>query len=71
MKKPSKPTFTLQVRCVTVVDVPVEADSIEQALEFGKATRLSDVVTYENGIVENDSKVEVIGVLSNQDWGTN
>jgi hypothetical protein len=71
MKKPSKPTYTLQVRAVTVVDVPIEADSIERALEIGRATRLSDVMTYEDGVVENDSKVEVIGVLSNQDWGTN
>jgi hypothetical protein len=71
MRKPSKPTFTLQVKVVTVVDVPVEADSIEQALEIGKTTRLSDVVAYEDGVIENDHKVEVIGVLSNQDWGTN
>jgi hypothetical protein len=71
MRKPKTPTFTLQVKVTAVIDVEVEAATIEQALEIGKTTRLGDVVAYEDGVIENDHKVEVIGVLSNQDWGTN
>jgi hypothetical protein len=70
MKKPSKPTYTLQVKAVTVVDVEIVAESLVQAVELGNTMKITDVMTYEPKVTENDSKVTVVGIWSHEQWGT-
>lgn len=69
MKKPKTPTFTVQVKAVTVVDVEIEAASLAQAVELGNTLKITDVMTYEPRVTENDSKVTVVGIWSQEDWG--
>jgi hypothetical protein len=58
------------VKAVTVVDVEIEAGSLAQAVKLGNRMKITDVMTYEPRVTENDSKVTVVGIWSHDDWGT-
>jgi hypothetical protein len=69
-KKTIKPTYTVQVKLVTVVDVEVEAQTLDDALEIGRAWKRSDIIEYTKAVSENDHHIKVLGVYSQEDWGT-
>jgi hypothetical protein len=52
------------------VDVEVEAQTLDDALEIGRAWKRSDIIEYTKAVSENDHHIKVLGVYSQEDWGT-
>lgn len=72
MPKPqeSKPKYTVYVRLLSVVEVEVEADTVEEALAIGRTWERSDILTYTDDVSENDYSLRVFGALNPADWST-
>lgn len=57
MKKAKKKTFNIQVQVNVMTDITVTADSMEEALEFGRSQGVRDVVDFEGDYIDGDIKV--------------
>lgn len=67
-KKKTTTTFTAQVRVNAVVDVDIEAETMEDAFTQAKALTMGDVLTLEENVVENDHRIKVVGMFGGE-WG--
>lgn len=63
------PTFTLQTKVVSVVDVEVKAHNLEEAVQLGRELKLTDVFSFEPGVIENASRLSIVAVIAPDDWG--
>lgn len=70
IKKTKKPVFTVTVKTVVFAEVPVEADTFEQALEIARSWKSDDIVTLDDSATEADSRIKVVSVFSPEPWGT-
>lgn len=67
-KKSKTPTFTVQCKLVVVLDVEVEAPTLEEAIAIGKSWSREDLVTLDDSATEYDSKTTVVGAYSQKAW---
>lgn len=63
--------FTVQIRAVLILDVEVEADTMEEALTLGKGWKLGELVTKLDPSTNTiDYSLVVAGVHSEKAWST-
>jgi hypothetical protein len=67
-KQSTKPTFTVQERIVLLVEVTVQADSLEQALEIAKGFERSEIADACDGCSIVDDSITTVGAYSDKAW---
>jgi len=68
MAKSKLAEFTAQVKVIAVMDVTIRAANMTEAIQQANNLKLGDVFENQEGVIENDNRVSVVGMLSG-DWG--
>lgn len=71
-QKKKTPKFNLTLKVVAIVEAEVEADTFEQALEYGKELETSDIIKLGDSATGfmDYSKPKLIAVNTSNEWGT-
>jgi hypothetical protein len=70
LAKLKKKSFTAQIKTVAMVDYEIEAENFEEALNVAKGLTVSDIFEQQEGVIENDSRTQVVGIFGGEDWDT-